>query len=235
MTTIDLEDKRKRNIILADPPWEYNSSFKTGSAEHHYSTMSLKELKELNVSEYTAKNCILFMWTTGPLMKTSIELLEEWGFKYKTMFGVWLKICQTIMGHYTRQKSEFVLMGVKGKIDKFKKLNCPYIENTFESKPEEHSKKPKKLKEMIDQIFENIPKLELFSRNSNDLNWDHWGNETEKFGKNNNQEKKRKIRDEQHYLAEKLIKQKRMKGKMIDKANKYGLERNKQQKLNFNK
>jgi N6-adenosine-specific RNA methylase IME4 len=234
MTTIDLEDKRKRNIILADPPWEYKkNSFKTGNAEDHYSTMSLKELKELNISEYTSNNCILFMWTTGPLMKQSIELLETWGFEYKTMFAVWVKTDGTYMGHYTRQKSEFVLMGTKGKIHKFKKLNCPYIENTFEFKNQEHSKKPIHLKKMIDQIFENIPKLELFSRNSNDLNWDHWGNETEKFGKNMDIKKKRKIRDEQHSLVDTLMKQKKIKGKMIDKANIYGLERNNQQILNF--
>lgn len=135
------------------------------------------------------------------------------------------------MGKYTRQTSEFVLMGTKGKIEKFKKLNSPYIENTFQFNVEEHSKKPKILKKMIHQIFENIPKLELFSRDSNDLNWEYWGNEVVKFGKNNNQEKKRKIIEEQYSLVEKFNDQKRMKGKMIDRNNKYGLKRNKQQQL----
>jgi N6-adenosine-specific RNA methylase IME4 len=135
------------------------------------------------------------------------------------------------MGHYTRQTSEFVLMGTKGKIEKFKKTNSPYIENTFQFNVEEHSKKPKYLKKMIDQIFENIPKLELFSRDSNDLNWENWGNEIEKFGKNNNQEKKRKMIENQYSLIEELNEQKRMKGKMIDRNNKYGLKRNKQQQL----
>ena len=91
MIKIELKDKRKKNIILADPPWKYNLNKINGCAENHYPTMSLKELKELNVLDYADNDCILFIWTTGPKMKESIELIESWRFEYKTMFAVWVK------------------------------------------------------------------------------------------------------------------------------------------------
>src|SRR5689334_2367476 len=79
----------QRNIIYADPPWEYTiqhhekGTTLTGLSNQHYSTMSLKDLKELKVRDIAAKDCILFLWTTGCQMKNSIELMNAWGFTYK--------------------------------------------------------------------------------------------------------------------------------------------------------
>ena len=87
----------KRNIIYADPPWEYTikhhekGTTLSGLANQHYSTMSLNDLKKLNVKDIAAKDCILFLWTTGPKMKNSIELMNAWGFAHKTMFMTWIK------------------------------------------------------------------------------------------------------------------------------------------------
>jgi N6-adenosine-specific RNA methylase IME4 len=87
----------RRNIIYADPPWEYTvkhhdkGTTMSGLANQHYSTMSLNELKQLKVQEIAAKDCILFLWTTGAQMENSIELMSAWGFEYKTMFMTWIK------------------------------------------------------------------------------------------------------------------------------------------------
>ena len=57
----------KRNIIYADPPWEYTiqhhekGTTMSGLSNQHYSTMSLTELKLLKVQEIAAKDCILFL------------------------------------------------------------------------------------------------------------------------------------------------------------------------------
>jgi N6-adenosine-specific RNA methylase IME4 len=120
----------KRNIIYADPPWEYTikhhekGTTMNGLATQHYSTMSLKELKQLNIQEIAAKDCILFLWTTGPQMKNSIELMNEWGFHYKTMFMTWIKttkgeIKADRLGFYTRQTCEYVFMGSCGNVLKY--------------------------------------------------------------------------------------------------------------------
>jgi N6-adenosine-specific RNA methylase IME4 len=177
----------KRNIIYADPPWNYRSGETIkGRASNHYDTMTLKELKQLKVNEISDDDCILFLWTTGPHLGNAIELMESWGFRYVTMFFVWVKTTNGKIkggrcGFYTRQSSEFVLMGTKGKIGKFK-CNQDYIPNTFLKDSTVHSEKPKDVKECIDKMFLNVPKIELFARESSDLNWDYWGNEVTKFG-----------------------------------------------------
>ena len=41
-----------------------------------------------------------------------------------------------------------------------------------------HSKKPIEVKKRIEQLFGNIPKIELFAREKS-YGWDVWGNEVE--------------------------------------------------------
>ena len=59
---------KKYNIIYADPPWSYGDKLKHwgGGANSHYDTMKLSEIKEMNISEISEKNCILFLWATFP-------------------------------------------------------------------------------------------------------------------------------------------------------------------------
>ena len=59
----------KYNIIYADPPWQYRTYSKKGqgrSAESHYPTMSIADIKALPVRSLAAKDCALFMWITFP-------------------------------------------------------------------------------------------------------------------------------------------------------------------------
>ena len=78
---------KKYSVIYADPPWRYRVYSKKGlgrSAESHYPTMSLEEIKALPIGELAAKDCVLFMWITFPCMQEAFQVLEAWGFEYKT-------------------------------------------------------------------------------------------------------------------------------------------------------
>jgi N6-adenosine-specific RNA methylase IME4 len=238
----------KRNIIYCDPPWKYSVE-KTdsnnvqkemqGMANSHYETMSLEQLEQLKVPDIAAKDCILLMWTTGPQMQASIELLNAWGFNFKTIFMNWVKttngkIAGPRLGFYTRQSCEYVLLATRGSVQKYKKPLENVFYNVFLEDSREHSRKPDYVKKVVDSIFLNVPKIELFARESTDLNWDYWGNEIQidKFGSNidGNDEERLKIRKQQMELAEEISKCKKSKlsGNMIDSGNKYGLKRNKQ-------
>ena len=88
--------KKKYKVIYADPPWLYSSDPKSkrgiwGLSQNHYKSMSLKDLKKLPIKDIADEDCILFMWATFPLLPQAIELLEAWGFKYKTIAFVWVK------------------------------------------------------------------------------------------------------------------------------------------------
>lgn len=85
---------KKYNIIYADPPWSYRTYSKKGqgrSAESHYPTMRLEDIMALPVSELAAKDCTLFMWVTFPCLQEAFQVLEAWGFTYKTVAFVWVK------------------------------------------------------------------------------------------------------------------------------------------------
>lgn len=69
------------------------------SAENHYPTMSLEDIKNLPINNLADKNCALFMWTTIPLLKDSFSVLDSWGFEYKSIAFVWIKLNKNLT-HY---------------------------------------------------------------------------------------------------------------------------------------
>ena len=83
---------KKYKIIYADPPWQYERSKVQGAAEKHYPTMQLDELCALPVSELADQDCILFLWATFPQLNEALELIKAWGFTYKSVAFVWLKL-----------------------------------------------------------------------------------------------------------------------------------------------
>ena len=84
----------KFSIIYADPPWQYKVYSKKGqgrSAENHYHTMNIEEIRSLPVSDIAADDCILFLWITFPCLIEGLSVMENWGFQYKTCGFNWVK------------------------------------------------------------------------------------------------------------------------------------------------
>lgn len=61
------------------------------SAENHYPTMKLEDICKLPVKEIAADDSILFMWATFPNLKEAFDVIDAWGFDYKTVAFVWVK------------------------------------------------------------------------------------------------------------------------------------------------
>ena len=73
-----MEKQKKYQVIYADPPWKYYVYSKKGlgrSAEHHYPTMSIDEIKKLPIQEIAEKDCMLFLWVTFPTLLESFEVI----------------------------------------------------------------------------------------------------------------------------------------------------------------
>ncbi len=114
---------KKYSIIYADPPWAYRTYSKKGqgrSAESHYPTMCIEDIKALPVGELAAKDCTLFLWITFPCLCEALEVLTAWGFSYKTVAFVWVKQNRrnddlfTGMGYWTRANAEICILATKG-------------------------------------------------------------------------------------------------------------------------
>ena len=185
----------KYNIIYADPAWQYGSKElygdkKKGSdkrenrfraIERIYKTMTIDEIKALPVKGCIDKNAACFLWVTDSHLKEGIDVLEAWGFKYKTIAFNWLKKTSTgknvlNFAPYTLKSSEICLLGIRGSMGKFKKANN--VRQLIEAERTEHSKKPNEARLRIVQLFGDIPRLEMFARQKNE-GWHIWGNEVQ--------------------------------------------------------
>ena len=174
---------KKYSIIYADPPWQYKVYSKKGlgrSAESHYLTMELEDIQALPVGELADTDCILFMWTTIPLLKDCFSVMKAWGFEYKTVGFVWIKQNKKSdslfwgMGHWTRANAEFCMLATKGR----PKRKSAGVHQVIISHIEEHSKKPDIVRHKIIELVGDLPSVELFAREKAD-GWDAWGNEVD--------------------------------------------------------
>lgn len=177
---IDFPNK-KYKIIYADPPWEYDDKLTGGkvwgSVENHYTTMNEEEIKKLPVNEIADKDSILFIWGTWPKLKETINVLESWGFQYKTVAFVWIKTFNGRfhrgMGRWTRSNTEFVLLGRKGKIHR----KSARISQIITQELKGHSVKPDTVRKKIIELVGDLqPRIELFAR-TKVHGWDTWGND----------------------------------------------------------
>jgi N6-adenosine-specific RNA methylase IME4 len=161
------------SLVYADPPWQYDfAETDNRQIENHYQTMPVAEICALPVSDVCAEDCVLLLWATSPKLTEALEVIQAWGFTYRTC-AVWDK--EIIgMGYYFRQQHELLLVATKGK------PTVPDPEcrpsSVIRSRREQHSKKPDKVYELIERMYPTAPKIELFARQTRD-GWACWGNE----------------------------------------------------------
>lgn len=180
-------DNAPYSIIYADPPWAYNdraaSTGRWGGAINHYPTMIPAEIAamEMNgrlVSEYAAEDAVLFLWVTFPMLQDCFQVIESWGFTYKTAGFVWFKTNNDGtpymgLGNTTRQNVELCLYSKRGR--GLERLNAG-VSSVVLQKRSQHSAKPPVVRDRITQLFGDVPKLEIFARDVVG-GWDYWGNE----------------------------------------------------------
>ena len=174
---------KKYNVILADPPWSFRAWSSKGmgrSAEQHYPTMRLEDIKALPVSDLAAGDCVLFLWATFPTLKEALEVIDTWGFTYKTVAFTWVKENRKSpglfwgLGYWTRANAEVCLLATRGS----PKRQSAAVHQVILSPIERHSKKPDAVRERIVALMGDVPRVELFARQETP-GWDVWGNEVE--------------------------------------------------------
>jgi len=164
-------NEKKYKIIYADPPWRYQFSKDcSDEIENHYPTMDLEDIKRLEIP--SDNNSVLFLWATAPKLEEALEVMEAWGFEYKTC-AVWDK--QWIgMGYWFRGNHELLLVGTKGKFSPPNQKEL--VDSVFRIRRKEHSKKPQQIRRLIQKWFPDMNKIELFARERFE-GWDYFGNE----------------------------------------------------------
>ncbi len=173
-------ENKKYSIIYADPPWCYSDKNCSGAAGEHYDTMHLSDICALPLQGICAKDCVLFIWVTYPMLAEGLKVIESWGFRYKTIAFQWIKLNKRNLqpfyglGRWTRGNTEPCLLAVKGKPHRVSSSVFQLIRTPIEG----HSKKPDLARKKIIELMGDLPRVELFARERTS-GWDAWGNEVE--------------------------------------------------------
>ena len=158
---IDLRTSIKGQFgtILADPPWQFMNRTGKMAPEHkrlmRYPTMKLNEIIELPVSDIAAKRSHLYLWVPNALIREGLEVMEAWGFKYKSNL-VWYKIRKDGgpdgrgVGFYFRNVTELILFGIRGTNIRTDEAGRRQV-NIITSRKRGHSIKPDELYGIIEE------------------------------------------------------------------------------------
>lgn len=162
------------SVILSDPPWRFEvRSRETGmdrAAANHYPVMTTDDIAAMEIP--AAKNCILFLWATNPMLRDALRVMEAWGFEYKANVA-WIKP-NGGTGYWFSSAHELLLLGVRGEVP----APAPGLQRLswFQANRGRHSEKPDCVYTIIEGMFPNQPKLEMFSRKERE-GWSRHGNE----------------------------------------------------------
>ncbi len=142
--------------------------------------MNVLDICRLPVWELAAEDCLLAMWWVPTQPVEALKVMEAWGFRLMTMKGfTWHKTNKHKgnsaigMGHMTRANSEECLFAVRGKLPArmdasiCQHVTAPRLEN---------SRKPDVIREKLVQLLGDVPRIELFARQSSH-GFDVWGNQ----------------------------------------------------------
>lgn len=160
-------------LLYADPAWQFGHPDGPHAPENHYPTIPLDELKTLNVP--AADDAVLFLWAVSALLPQALHVIEAWGFTHKT--GAFWDKCSIGPGVWFRNEHEQLLLATRG--------NWPppepedRVSSIIRAPRRAHSQKPEQVYELIERMYPQATKLELFARGKPRAGWAAWGNEVE--------------------------------------------------------
>lgn len=184
MSIIDIYNTNNvYNLIYADPPWKQSRGGRksarpnTSGKELEYPVLSLEDIeKQLKqATSLTAENSILFLWTIDKYLFEAQHIAENLGYKLHARM-IWDKIVGIPAAFTIRYGHEYLLYMYRGKLLPVNKNERGKIHSVFHEKPMRHSQKPEVAYRIIERLYPETRKLELYARKER-IGWDCWGNE----------------------------------------------------------
>ena len=168
---------KKYQIIYADPPWKQTKGGlrkcrPNQNRDLDYPTMDMTSIKTI-FNKLDAP--ILFVWTIDKYLHETEKLFSNYKLHARI---VWDKENGIAPAFTVRYSHEYLLWFYKSPMLPIaKELRGKYT-TILREKSTKHSKKPLIARKMINDLYPNQTKLELFARQKTE-GWDVWGNEVE--------------------------------------------------------
>lgn len=165
----------------------------------HYNTDPIVTIASLPVVQIADKNSILFMWVNGPRLFDAEIVMDAWGFRYKSIAFVWVKLTKYGTGfpigngYWTRANPEICVYGyhkefaipedevdmcLLGTRGNPKRIDASVPTLVLAPRGPKHSQKPAIVRDKIVQLVGDLPRIELFATERVN-GWDAYGNEIE--------------------------------------------------------
>ena len=135
--------------------------------------MDIDEIKAMPIAEIADENAILWLWTTNAHLRVAFDVVEAWGFEYRTLL-TWVKD-RMGTGEWLRGQTEHCMLAIRGK-PVFLHGNHATV---LEAARREHSRKPDEFYVLVEATCPGS-KVELFCRQRRPQ-WQTYGNETDRF------------------------------------------------------
>ena len=121
---------------------------------------------------------VLFLWVINKYISDAYDVAREWGFNPITLL-TWAKTPRGMgLGGAFVQTTEHLLFCRRGSLKPIKRIRtswCNWKRPEKVTGPK-HSRKPDEIYGMIDEMFGDLYRIELFARQKTE-GWDCWGNE----------------------------------------------------------
>lgn len=172
--------------IVADPPWPYDEGWPGwGLAREErlalpYPSMTVDEIKALQVADLIEPEGYLFLWTTNKYLEDAFAVARAWTFRPRQTV-VW---CKPPMGKgpggMFSTTTEFVVIAQRigpRSNARGRRTNGERVDTSWFQWPRgEHSAKPDAFLDIVEQVAPG-PYLEMFARRAR-FGWDYWGDES---------------------------------------------------------
>jgi len=182
--------------LYVDPNWKFKPWSHRGEgkgASRHYCTAHIDEICRLPVGDIAAADAVLFLWVVQAMIPEALCALNAWGFEFKTVAFVWVKMPPTWdprqlslaprieprlgLGYHTRSGTEQCWLAIRGKGYKRCAQDVPQV---LHAPIREHSRKPDEFVTRIERLVGDVPRAELFARTIRP-GWDASGHELRRF------------------------------------------------------
>jgi N6-adenosine-specific RNA methylase IME4 len=174
---------QKFTINYCDPPWLY-ADRREGGAANHYSLTDQRGMESWAHQFHAMRpdSGVMLMWVTGPHMETALKLMRAYSYTPIKPIFYWVKTypgAPNIFygpGAYTGSNVEYILLGQASM--KSGRIFTPNSAGGEKGVPEViyaphprddqgkiiHSRKPAIFRDLIVQLFGDVPRVEVFAR-----------------------------------------------------------------------
>lgn len=137
--------------------------------------MTLEEIFEIHKKVMPDSDHACFMWTIDKFLYDTEKRMIDLGYKLHARF-VWDKENGVAPAFTVRYSHEYLLWFYKDKMIPIAVEQRGKFTTVLREKSTKHSKKPICAYELIEALYPNLSKIEMYARNTRD-GWDSWGNE----------------------------------------------------------